>query len=82
MIGGTDGSQSLRSTEIFDLESEQWVIGPSLTTARANLGAAVVCDRLYVFGGFNGKHFVNTLEYLDLTTNEWTTFIPNMMSTE
>ena len=48
----------------------------------ANLGAAVVCDRLYVFGGFNGKHFVNTLEYLDLTTNEWTTFIPNMMSTE
>lgn len=24
-----------------------------------------------------GKSFLNTIEYLDLTTNEWTTFIPN-----
>nr|CAI5821101.1 unnamed protein product [Callosobruchus analis] len=39
-----------------------------MTTPRANVDVAVVGDRLYAVGGFQ--------EYLDTTTNEWTTFIP------
>lgn len=29
-------------------------------------------------GGFAGKFFLNTMEYLDLNTNEWTTFVPHI----
>lgn len=40
------------------------------------MSAVVVRDRLYAVGGFSGKTFLNTIEYLDPETNEWTTFVP------
>lgn len=46
-----------------------------MTTPRSNVSAVVVCDRLYAVGGFSGKTFLNTIEYLDPETNEWTTFV-------
>lgn len=36
----------------------------------------VVRDKLYAVGGFSGKTFLNTIEYLDPATNEWTMFVP------
>lgn len=30
---------------------------------------------MYAIGGFSGKCFLNTIEYLDENTNEWTTFV-------
>lgn len=30
------------------------------------------------FGQFVGKSFLNTIEYLDQNSNEWTTFIPKI----
>lgn len=47
-----------------------------MTTPRSNVSAVVVRDRLYAVGGFSGKTFLNTIEYLDPETNEWTTFVP------
>lgn len=32
--------------------------------------------RLYAVGGFSGKNFLNSIEYLDANSNEWTTFVP------
>lgn len=32
--------------------------------------------RLYAVGGFTGKNFLNSIEFLDAHTNEWTTFVP------
>lgn len=55
VVGGSDGSHSLNSTEYFDAESQTWVVGPSMTTPRANVEVAVVGDRLYAVGGFSGK---------------------------
>lgn len=46
-----------------------------MTSPRSNVSAVVVCDRLYAVGGFSGKTFLNTIEYLDPETNEWTTFV-------
>lgn len=69
------GTHSLSSTEIFDEESKTWVVGPNLTTSRANVSVVSVAGRLYAIGGFAGKFFLNTIEYLDPNTNEWTTFI-------
>lgn len=46
-----------------------------MTSPRSNVSAVVVQDRLYAVGGFSGKTFLNTIEYLDPETNEWTTFV-------
>ena len=54
-MGGSDGQQSLCSTEIYDPESNTWSPGPSMTTCRANVGAAVVDGKLYAVGGFSGE---------------------------
>lgn len=47
-----------------------------MTTPRSNVSAVVVRDKLYAVGGFSGKTFLNTIEYLDPATNEWTMFVP------
>merc|ERR1712038_1634871 len=46
-----------------------------MTTCRTNVSVAVVGDRLWAVGGFSGKVFLNTVEYLDPDTDEWTSFI-------
>ena len=53
-MGGSDGAHSLNSTEIYDPTTQNWTPGPSLTTARANVGVAVIGNRLYAVGGFSG----------------------------
>lgn len=53
-VGGSDGSHSLCSTEIYDPQEKIWTPGPNMTTARANVGVAVIGSRLYAVGGFSG----------------------------
>lgn len=55
MIGGSDGTHSLCTTEVYDPESNSWMPGPSMTTCRANVGVTVVDGRLYAVGGFSGR---------------------------
>lgn len=64
VVGGSDGTHSLSTTEIFDEQTQTWSVGPSMTTPRANVGVAVVGDRLYAVGGFSGKFDVTN--YLTL----------------
>jgi len=53
-VGGSDGTHSLTSTEVYDAESQSWTPGPSMTTPRANVGVSVIGNRLYAVGGFSG----------------------------
>lgn len=53
-VGGSDGSHSLCSTEIYNPQEKTWTPGPNMTTARANVGVAVIGSRLYAVGGFSG----------------------------
>lgn len=55
VVGGSDGSHSLNTVEIFDEESQTWSVGPRMTTARANVEVDVLGDRLYAVGGFSGE---------------------------
>jgi hypothetical protein len=66
-VGGSDGSHSLCSTEIYDPQKKTWTPGPNMTTARANVGIAVIGSRLYAVGGFSGTerslgYYVGKLE--------------------
>lgn len=61
-VGGSDGSSSLDSVEIFDPDSEGWLPGPKMTMPRGNVGVAVLEDRLYAVGGFSGKyHYLSSI---------------------
>lgn len=90
-MGGHDGVHALCSVEIYDPLKDEWTFGKPMTVARANVGAVVVGNKLYgkfegknffllkhlfiAVGGFNGKAFLNTIEYFDFDNNEWTTSV-------
>lgn len=78
-MGGNDGVSALNSTEVFDPENGAWTSGPSLGIPRANCGVATVDDRLVAVGGFSGKKFLDTMEYLDYSKSEdWCSYLPVM----
>ena len=80
VVGGSDGQSSLTSVEIYDFESRTWTHGPNMNIARANVALAVVGQRLYAVGGFSGKHFLNSSEFLAKDLKEWSTFAPRLAS--
>jgi len=67
IVGGTNGSQSLKSVEIYDTVTKRWSMGPDLNIARTNVAIAFIGNILFAVGGFNGKSFLRTIEYLDCT---------------
>ncbi|PSN40122.1 hypothetical protein C0J52_19381 [Blattella germanica] len=80
MITARRGCGLAYFNEIYDPKEKTWTPGPNMTTSRANVGVAVIGSRLYAVGGFSGKTFLNSIEYLDEKTNEWTTFVPKYHS--
>ena len=46
-----------------------------MTFCRANVSVATVNDRLWAVGGFNGKDFLKTVEFLDPNSDEWTNIL-------
>lgn len=61
MIGGSDGTHSLCSTELLDPLDGVWTPGPTLTTRRTNVAVATVGSRLYAVGGFSGMSITHDL---------------------
>ena len=55
VVGGSDGTHSLCTTEVLDMAENCWKPGPTMTTCRTNVSVAVVGDRLWAVGGFSGK---------------------------
>ena len=47
-VGGSTGTHSLTSTEVYDPSEQVWVPGPNMSMPRANVAVAVVGDR-FVF---------------------------------
>ena len=50
-------------------------MGPTMTFCRANVSVAISNDRLWAVGGFNGKDFLKTVEFLDHNSEEWTNIL-------
>jgi Kelch motif len=80
VIGGSDGQTSLVSTEILDIPTGTWHVGPSLCTPRANMGVAVIGHRLFAVGGYSGKSFLNSVEFLSDDGEEWCSYKPHIDS--
>ncbi len=76
MVGGSDGTASLATVEVFDPATQSWSFGPVLRFPRANVGVVTVGQRLFAVGGFSGKAFLDSVEYLTEDGNEWCSFLP------
>ena len=76
VVGGSNGVTSLVSVEIFDLKSNEWLTNINGLTHRLNiprigLGLGICTDRLYAIGGFDGRHFLKSIEIYDETSQQW-----------
>ena len=49
-IGGTDGWNCLGITEIYDIKSNKWVVGPSLNVNRRGAGCDVLNGKTLIDG--------------------------------
>ncbi len=54
VIGGKESLDGVNLNQVYDPETDTWVAGPAMPTARFGLGVAVVGDSLYAIGGREG----------------------------
>ena len=54
VLGGKHGLDAVNLNQVYDPETDTWVAGPAMPTARYGLGVAVVDDSLYAIGGREG----------------------------
>eukprot|EP00930_Biecheleria_cincta_P038546 TRINITY_DN26476_c0_g1_i1.p1 TRINITY_DN26476_c0_g1~~TRINITY_DN26476_c0_g1_i1.p1 ORF type:complete len:491 (+),score=111.39 TRINITY_DN26476_c0_g1_i1:143-1615(+) len=68
VLGGSDGSSSLNSTEVLDVSQLTFMPGPHMGTWRSGCAAAVLGpEQLLVVGGFDGSNHLETTEVLDVS---------------
>jgi hypothetical protein len=56
---------------MYDVTSKQWKTLPSMALKRDGCAAAVVDGRVFVFGGYDGKNWLDSAECFDPNTNSW-----------
>ena len=81
VVGGSDSQSSLVSVEVFDFVAGSWSSCPSLGTPRANMGVAVIHQRLFAVGGFSGKAFLDSIEFLSDDGEQWCAYQPADVTT-
>jgi hypothetical protein len=72
VFGGTDFTQNLSDSEVYDPTANSWSEIAPLPRAVSFMGAATGSDlRIYVVGGWDGKASVNWVQAYDPKTNSW-----------
>ncbi|CAE7886092.1 kel-10 [Symbiodinium microadriaticum] len=67
VLGGSDGSSSLDSTEVLDVSKMSFQPGPNMGTWRSGCAAATLSsEQLLVVGGFDGSNHLDSTEVLDV----------------
>uniref|UniRef100_A0A1A9VXN3 BTB domain-containing protein n=1 Tax=Glossina austeni TaxID=7395 RepID=A0A1A9VXN3_GLOAU len=72
VIGGQP-SKAIRSVECYDLREEKWYQAAEMPNRRCRAGLAVLGDKVYAVGGFNGSLRVRTVDVYDPATDQWST---------
>jgi N-acetylneuraminic acid mutarotase len=54
VLGGKQGVDAVNLNQVYDPETDKWVYGTAMPTARYGLGVAVVNNSLYAIGGREG----------------------------
>ncbi len=71
LVVGGQAPKAISSVECFDLKEQKWYKCLDTTSRRCRAGVAVVDNKVYAVGGFNGALRVKTVEIYDTQTNTW-----------
>lgn len=71
VIGG-QAPKAIRSVEYYDLREEKWFLAAEMPNRRCRAGLAVLDEKVYAVGGFDGSLRVRTVEIYESATDTWT----------
>lgn len=73
VIGGWGRDGVTDSVETYDRNTDQWfeMKDCQLNTPRAYHGTVTIDDKIYVIGGFNGSHYLNSVICFDVSSKTW-----------
>lgn len=82
VLGGWAKEGVTDSVETYDRITDQWfeIRECDLPQPRAYHGTVAINDRVYVVGGFNGLHYLNTVVSFDVSQKVWEERAPMHMS--
>ena len=78
LIGGHSGQAHKSTYYHYKTSNDPWLEGPDLNEARFGHTAGLIFDKVnhtqytVVVGGFNGSHYLRSVEILKEGSNEWT----------
>ncbi|XP_066996449.1 kelch-like protein 18 isoform X2 [Anabrus simplex] len=76
-VGGlTKSGDSLSTVEVFDPITGRWHLAEAMSMLRSRVGVAVMRNRLYAFGGYNGTERLSTVEVFDPQNRSWSRVSP------
>ncbi|XP_026273850.1 kelch-like protein 18 [Frankliniella occidentalis] len=76
-VGGlTKSGDSLSTVEVFDPLVGRWQMAEAMTMLRSRVGVAVMRNRLYAFGGYNGTERLSTVEVFNPVERVWSRVSP------
>lgn len=80
--GGTDGTDALKSSEVYDPSTETWTASGDMTSARRGHAMTLLANgKILVTGGFDGKAALATAEVYDPSSGAWTATLGPMNGT-
>lgn len=62
---------SLSTVEAFDPVVGRWTLAEAMSMLRSRVGVAVMRNRLYAIGGYNGTDRLATVEVFDPIKKSW-----------
>lgn len=72
VCGGINGTERLRSCELYDPVLNRWRFIAPMNTIRSDASAAVLANKIYIAGGID-VFMLSSVEYYSFLTNHWTT---------
>merc|ERR1712217_218605 len=74
VMGGNNGDDALKTSEVFDPRLSAWVPLPELEEPRVDPALVATEGRFYVLGGHDGDQALCSAEVFDVASGVWCSF--------